>query len=175
MSNDINWFIGTGVQFVLRDCRVREKRQASVQRSALVTHRWHIEAIFMSAWVCCILQRSYDIQENACCPALVHWTFAWLSASLWTASSSVRQSAHLSISISTMGNKASLVVGMWCRYGAMTYRWRITPILCMNVVVSACYTLPIRYSRVSVYFAPSTRYSGHFFSCPSLSDFVCHD
>ena len=38
-------------------------------------------------------------------PALVHRTFACRSASLWTASSSARQTAHLSVSISTMATK----------------------------------------------------------------------
>ena len=38
-------------------------------------------------------------------PALVHRTFASMSASLWTTSSSARQTAHLSVSISTMATK----------------------------------------------------------------------
>ena len=38
-------------------------------------------------------------------PALVHRTFACMSASLWTASSSARQTAHLSVSMSTTATK----------------------------------------------------------------------
>ena len=38
-------------------------------------------------------------------PALVHRTFACMSALLWTASSSARQTAHLSVSISTTATK----------------------------------------------------------------------
>ncbi len=38
-------------------------------------------------------------------PALVHRTFACMSASLWTTSSSARQTAHLSVSISTAATK----------------------------------------------------------------------
>ena len=38
-------------------------------------------------------------------PALLQWTSACMSASLWTASSSARQTAHLFVSISTTATK----------------------------------------------------------------------
>ena len=49
----------------------------------------------------------YDTASSGDCllPALVHRTFACMSASLWTASSSARQTAHLSVSISTTATK----------------------------------------------------------------------
>ena len=49
----------------------------------------------------------------------------------------------------------------------------VTAIHCSKV--TAVMFFPSLINRVTVYFATSTRYSGHFFDCPSLSDFVCHD
>ena len=52
-----------------------------------------------------MLQCDATLSGDCLLPALLHRTFACMSASLWTTSSSARQTAHLSASMSTTATK----------------------------------------------------------------------
>ena len=65
------------------------------------------DCILLNAGLGILLMLQCDVPLSGDCllPALLHRTFACMSASPWTASSSARQTAHLSASMSTTATK----------------------------------------------------------------------